>query len=106
MPTKVKAKKGGHRKVFVPNRLQELRERGRGKSGSLWLTAAEVARFLGVTEATVSRHESNDPTKARGLTDALVLEYAKLYKVDPLQIFKGLTDSPNGAGKHKPSRRA
>lgn len=78
------------KRPVAPNRLAELRERHKAKGG-LWLTMAEVGRCLGISEAAVSRHESKDPNTARGLSHDDVLAYAKLYKVDPHEIFEGLT---------------
>jgi hypothetical protein len=68
------------------NRLQKLRERGKGKGG-LWLTAVEVARLRGIDVSLVSRHENHE----RPLTENDVTEYAKIYKVRPDQLFEGLT---------------
>lgn len=58
------------------NRLRTLRAESK-------LTLAEVAKILDIEVATVSRHESGD----RGLTQANIQAYSKLYKVDSLQIF-------------------
>ncbi len=74
------------------NRLTYLRERH--KPRGLWLTMAEVGKILGISEAAVSRHESRDPKTARGLSHDDVLAYAKLYKVQPHEIFEGVTTDP------------
>lgn len=41
------------------------------------MTMAEVGRFMGLTEATVSRHETGD----RRPSEQTLREYAELYKV-------------------------
>lgn len=69
-----------------PNRLKEQRERSR-------LSQSEVAKFLDVSVATVSRHESRN----HGLTRELVDKYARLFKVSPAEIYVELplaTDEP------------
>ena len=86
------AKPTGKPKV-APNRLTYLRERHKAKGG-FWLTMAEAGKILGISEAAVSRHESKDPRTARGLSHDDVLAYAKLYKVQPHEIFEGLTTDP------------
>lgn len=79
---KLKPKAGG----IAPNRLQELRERGKSKGG-MWLTASEMATLRGIDVSLVSRHENHQ----RPLTDDDVMEYAKILKVQPHSIFAGLT---------------
>ena len=76
------------RQPIPKNRLRFLRERHKAKGG-LWLTTAEVATLTGITESIVSRHETHE----RGLTEAHVMAYAKLYKVKPHQLFANLTIS-------------
>ncbi len=88
---------GKPKRSVAPNRLTYLRERHKSKGG-FWLTMAEVGKILGISEAAVSRHESKDPKTSRGLSHDDVLAYAKLYKVEPHEIFEGVTVDP-------PSRR-
>lgn len=78
----------GGRKPIPRNRLRFLRERHK-KANGLWLTTAEVATLTGITESIVSRHETHE----RGLTEAHVMAYSKLYKVKPHQLFANLTTS-------------
>jgi transcriptional regulator with XRE-family HTH domain len=66
-----------------PNRLREQRERSR-------LTVSEVARFLDVSIATVSRHETSN----RGLTRNMIEKYAGLYKVTSAELFIDLPEYP------------
>lgn len=73
---------------MVENRLRYLRERGK-RDGGMWLTLAEAATCLGLSESTVSRHENN----SRSLSEEDVAKYAQLYKVRSHQIFKGTTSS-------------
>lgn len=71
------------------NNLQRLRERHR--PDGFWLTLAEMARVRGIDESLVSRHESGQ----RGMSQQDVVEYAKILKVNPIEIFPGLTvDEP------------
>lgn len=58
------------------NKLKELREKVR-------LTQTEVAKLLDVHFSTVAKHENGD----RGLTGTEIDKYAKLYKVQPHEIF-------------------
>lgn len=75
------------RRTGIPlNRLTELRLRGK-RTGGTWLTTAEVAKLRGVSEGWVSLQENSK----RPLTDDDVEAYAKIYKVPPHRIFKGLT---------------
>lgn len=76
-------------KSIPKNRLQQLRERHKPKG--FWLTQGEVAKVLGIAEATVSRHESGE----RGLSHDDVEAYAKLYKVQTHEIFANLTIDSN-----------
>lgn len=76
----------GERRPMVPNRLQYLRERGR-RNGGMWLTLEEAAKVLGYSPSTVSRHENN----SRSLSDEDVVNYSRLYKVQPHKLFDGLT---------------
>ena len=76
------------RKVIAPNRLQKLRERHKA-DGGFYLTLAEMARLRGVDESLVSRHENG----LRGMSPEDVKEYARILKVDPLDIFPHLTHS-------------
>jgi hypothetical protein len=89
---------GKPKRAVAPNRLAYLRERHRAKGG-FWLTMAEVGKILGISEAAVSRHESRDARTARGLSHDDVLAYAKLYKVEPHEIFEGLTIEPTRRSK-------
>lgn len=76
------------RRPLVENRLRHLRERGK-RDGGLWLTLDEVSKALGYHLSTVSRHENNE----RSLSEEDVVNYARLYKVRPDQLFKGLTQN-------------
>jgi len=69
--------------MAIPNRLAQLRERSR-------LTQEEVAKIIGIDSTTVSKHESGD----RSLSDVMIKEYAKLYKVDTHELFI----EPSGEG--------
>lgn len=60
-----------------PNRLKQLRERG------VKLSQVHVAKLLGLTDATVSRHESGERTMTRDQITA----YAQLYGVPSYEIF-------------------
>lgn len=92
MPAAARVEKLVHpshsRQPIPKNRLRYLRERHKAAKG-LWLTTAEVATLTGITESIVSRHETHE----RGLTEAHVLAYSKLYKVRPDQLFANLTIS-------------
>jgi transcriptional regulator with XRE-family HTH domain len=59
-----------------PNRLRELREKND-------LTLLEVATRLGISEGSVSRHE----TGARGLGAFEIEQYVRLYNVTPYELF-------------------
>lgn len=59
------------------NRLKELRE------GGVRLTLEEVGQLMGLDLTTVSKHESN----TRGLSPEQIRLYAKLYKVEPWELF-------------------
>jgi len=63
-------------KNVEPNRLKELRT-------EYGLYQGEMARFLGVTPAVVSRHE----TVEKGLSHDAVIKYARLYKVMSHELF-------------------
>jgi hypothetical protein len=76
------------RRPKIQNRLRYLRERGK-KNGGLWLTLEEAGKALGYSLSTVQRHED----QTRSLSDEDVMNYAKLYKVKPHHLFKGLTTS-------------
>lgn len=82
------AKRAAERRPMVENRLRLLRERGR-RNGGMWLTIEEAAKVLGLSLSAVSLHETNK----RSLSEEDVVAYAKLYKVRPDQLFRGLTDS-------------
>jgi transcriptional regulator with XRE-family HTH domain len=59
-----------------PNRLAELRDKR-------MLSQTEVAKLLGMTPATINRHERGN----RSL-DALAIErYARFYNVSPFELF-------------------
>jgi transcriptional regulator with XRE-family HTH domain len=73
---------------MVENRLRYLRERGK-REGTFWLTLAEAAKCLGISESAVHRHETN----SRSLSEEDVEKYAQLYKVKSHQIFKGTTSN-------------
>lgn len=68
-----------------PNRLKYQREKSR-------LTQQEVAKMLGVSLATVSRHENS----SRGLTRKVIDQYAGLYKVTSAELFVDLPESEDG----------
>lgn len=73
-------------KKIPRNRLAELRERGKGKGG-IWLTLEEVAKLRDQSQGWISLQENHK----RPLTDEDVVAYAKIYKVQPHQIFANLT---------------
>lgn len=58
------------------NRLRELRDRSR-------LTLEEVSLITGISPAAISRHENG----SRGLSEANILKYAALYKVNTHELF-------------------
>lgn len=74
-------------KVAVPNRLKFLRER-------VNLTQKEVGRIVGVDETTVSKHENGD----RALSDTMIREYAKLFKVETHELFINLNKEGEAVG--------
>lgn len=76
------------RKEIAPNNLQQLRERHKAKGG-FYLTLAEMARLMNLDESQVSRHENG----LRGMSPDDVKRYARILKVDPLDIFPHLTHS-------------
>ncbi len=78
---------------YVPNRLRQLRERHKD-SGGFYLTIAEVAKLLNVSESTVARHESDTPSVTRGLNEADVIAYARIYKVQTHELFDVKLDTP------------
>ncbi len=73
-------------KQHPANNLQQLRERQKAEGG-FYLTLAEMARLRGVDESLVSRQENG----LRGMSMDDVKEYARILKVDPLDIFPELT---------------
>ncbi len=89
---------GPRSKQFTPNRLQQLRERGK-RDGGLWLTLAEVSRVIGISESLAARHECTDATRARPLTEEDVEAYARLYKVKTHQLFRGITAGSRSSSK-------
>jgi DNA-binding XRE family transcriptional regulator len=58
------------------NRLSVLRTRSR-------LTQQEVAKLLDIDHTTVNAHEA----ARRGLSDDMLIKYAKIYKVQTHEIF-------------------
>ena len=68
-------------RVRGPNRIKELRERGKACCG-FWLSQREVANALGLNHATVSRHENGKSP----ITEEDVVRYALLLKVKPEEI--------------------
>jgi transcriptional regulator with XRE-family HTH domain len=76
------------KKVIARNNLQKLRERHK-RDGGFYLTLAEMATLMGIAESQVSRHESGQ----RGLSTEDANRYARILKVDPLEIFPHLTHS-------------
>ena len=73
-------------RTIASNRLLELRERGR-RNGGLWLTLEEVSAITGISSAMISLHENHK----RPMSEEDAQAYAKIYKVQTHQIFKGLT---------------
>lgn len=73
--------------MAVPNRLKFLRER-------VNLTQKEVGRIVGVDETTVSKHENGD----RALSDTMIREYAKLFKVETHELFINLNKEGEAVG--------
>lgn len=64
-----------------PNRLKEHRKsNGYGQ--------ADVAKYLGIDQTTVSNHESG----RRQLTGDMIRDYAKLYQISALDIFHKMND--------------
>lgn len=59
-----------------PNRLAELRDRRQ-------LSQSDIAKLLGMTAATVNRHERGN----RALDGFAIERYAKFYGVSPYEIF-------------------
>lgn len=59
-----------------PNRLAELRDTRK-------LTQSDIAKLLGMTAATVNRHERGN----RALDGFAIERYAKFYGVSPYEIF-------------------
>ncbi len=74
-------------KTGTANRLRYLRERGK-KDGRLWLTMAEVARMLNISESGVHRHE----TAGRQISAEDAVRYASLYKCETHELFLRLSD--------------
>jgi len=70
------------------NNLQKLRERHK-REGGFYLTLAEMAVLMGLAESQVSRHENG----LRGLSTEEAKRYARILKVDPIDIFPHLTHS-------------
>lgn len=68
------------------NRLRELRLERK-------LTQEEVAKLLDIDNTTVSKHESG----ARGLSLEDIKKYARLYKVEPFELFISPEDLRGGA---------
>ncbi len=81
-PKKQQAKTG------TANRLRHLRERGK-RDGGMWLTLAEVARILDLSESGVHRHE----TAGRQISAEDAIRYAALYKVETHELFLRLPDN-------------
>lgn len=59
-----------------PNRLAELRD-------ARQLTQSDIAKLLGMTAATVNRHERGN----RSLDGFAIERYAKFYGVSPYELF-------------------
>lgn len=68
------------------NRLRELRLERK-------LTQEEVAKLLDIDNTTVSKHE----TGLRGLSLEDIEKYARLYKVEPFELFISPEDLGKGA---------
>lgn len=62
--------------MAVPNRIKHFREK-------INLTQKELGRLVGVDETTVSKHETGD----RALSDTMIKEYAKVFKVETHELF-------------------
>ena len=67
------------------NRLRELRLERK-------LTQEEVAKLLDIDNTTVSKHE----TGLRGLSLEDIRKYARLYKVEPFELFVSPEDIKKG----------
>ena len=73
-------------RTAAKNNLQRLRERYKAEGG-FYLTTAEMAQLMGIAESQVSRHENGQ----RGMSLDEAKRYARILKVDPLEIFPHLT---------------
>ena len=82
----------------MKNRLQEIREM-RG------LTQAELAKKAGTTNVQISRMESDDPEKNRGIREYMAVKCAVALQVQPGDLLPIITDGsvplPTGIKSHE-----